>query len=603
MFIRRTRTRSRDGSEYFTYRLVESERVGERVRQRTLLNLGRHFDVPREHWPALVTAIERRRSGQDGLWDPALPQVYQALAERYAAQLLERQGKAEQQAPTESAFAEVDLDSLELARGRCVAGEHVALAATRELGLDDKLAELGFNGPQQAAALGNIIARMLAPASERASAQWLARDSGLGELIGYEFESMSLHRLYDASDRLLRHKAALEAHLYERECTLFDLGDTITLYDLTNTFFEGDARANELATRGHSKDKRHDRCLVTLGLVLDSDGFPKRSEIFAGNAGEAATLAQMLDGLGAPAGSTVVVDAGIASQANLEWLVAQGYHYLVVTRQRRGEIDAELAETLTTRGGETLRVQRELDDDTGEVLVYCESPRRREKEQAMQQRSGERFEQGLRQIKEGLHKKGGTKRYDKVVERLGRLKERHARAAQHYRVHIERDGATDKACSIDWEYAPAGASRATHPGVYCLRSDLTDWSEAALWRTYTLLTDVEEAFRSLKSELGLRPIHHQTSERVRAHLFISVLAYHLVHTIRFRLKAHGINERWATLRAQLASQRRVTATLNDRDGSTWHIRKAMRPEPEERAIYDALGLDHHPGTTLKQRVA
>jgi transposase len=477
------------------------------------------------------------------------------------------------------------------------------LAATRELGLDDKLAELGFNGPQQAAALGNIIARMLAPASERASAQWLARDSGLGELIGYEFESMSLHRLYDASDRLLRHKAALEAHLYERERTLFDLGDTITLYDLTNTFFEGDARANELAARGHSKDKRFDRCLVTLGLVLDRDGFPKRSEIFAGNAGEAATLAQMLDGLGAPAGSTVVVDAGIASQANLEWLVAQGYHYLVVTRQRRGEIDAELAETLTTRGGETLRVQRELDDDTGEVRVDCESPRRREKEQAMQQRSGERFEQGLRQIAEGLHKKGGTKRYDKVVERLGRLKERHARAAQHYRVHIERDGATDKACSIDWEYAPAGASRATHPGVYCLRSDLTDWSEAALWRTYTLLTDVEEAFRSLKSELGLRPIHHQTSERVRAHRFISVLAYHRVHTIRCRLKAHGINERWATLRAQLASQRRVTATLNDRDGSTWHIRKAMRPEPEERAIYDALGLDHHPGTTLKQRVA
>jgi transposase len=277
-------------------------------------------------------------------------------------------------------------------------------------------------------------------------------------------------------------------------------------------------------------------------------------------------------------------DRRAGRKANLEWLVARGYHDLVVTRQRRGEIDAELAETLTKRGGETLRVQRELDDDTGGVRVDCESPRRREKEQAMQQRSGERFEQGLRQIAEGLHKKRGTKRYDKVVEHLGRLKERHARAAQHDRVHIERDGATDKACSIDWEYAPAGASRATHPGVYYLRSDLTDWSEAALWRTYTLLTDVEEAFRSLKSELGLRPIHHQTSERVRAHRFISVLAYHRVHTIRCRLKAHGINERWAPLRAQLARQRRVTATLNDRDGSTWHIRQAMRPEPEERAI-------------------
>lgn len=603
MFIRRTRTRSRDASEYFTYRLVESERVGERVRQRTLLNLGRHFDVPREHWSALVAAIESRRSGQNGLLDTDLPAAYQALAERYAARLLERQGTADQQAPAESVFAEVDLDSLELARGRSVGGEHVAMAAVRELGLADKLAELGLNGPQRGAALGNIIARMLAPASERASARWLAQDSGLGELLGYDYGSMNLHRLYDAPDRLLRHKEALEAHLYERERTLFDPGDTITLYDLTNTFFEGDARANELATRGHSKDKRFDRCLVTLGLVLDGDGFPKRSEIFAGNAGEAATLAHMLDGLDAPPGATVVVDAGIASQANLEWLVAHGYHYLVVTRQRRGEIDPELAETLTTRGGETLRVQRELDADTGEVLVYCESPRRREKEQAMQQRAAERFEQGLQQIAQGLHKKGGTKRYDKVVERLGRLKERHARAAQHYRVHIERDGDTDKARAIDWEYAPAEASRATHPGVYCLRTDLTDWSEAALWRTYTLLTDVEEAFRSLKSELGLRPIHHQTAERVRAHLFISVLAYHLVHTIRCRLKAHGINERWATLRTQLASQRRVTATLADRDGSTWHIRKAMRPEPDERAIYDALGLDHHPGATLKQRVA
>ncbi len=437
MYIRRTTIKSRQtGEPYYTYRLVESIREGAQVRQRTLLNLGRHFEVPREQWAALVQRIEQLVSGQPDLMPADLDAQWEEAAQRYAAQLIRTRASVEEGRSAQAAdYQNVDVDSLDLLRPRSVAIEHVALAALRQVGLDKKLAALGFNGPQQAAAIGTLVARMAAPGSELATHQWLQEQSALGELIDYDFLDMDLMALYRISDQLLKHKEALEGFLYEQERTLFDFEEVITLYDLTNTYCEGTAKGNANAALGRSKEKRSDCPLVTLALVLDASGFPKRSEIFAGNVSEPKTLEKMLGKLTSEQtqkAPTVVLDAGIASEENIAWLVENGYRYLVVSRKRHREFDPDQASLIKEDGDLRIQAQRRVNADTGEVELYCHSSQREKKERGIAELFAKRFEAALAKLAEGLHKKGCIKRYDKVLERLGRLREKYARAAQYY---------------------------------------------------------------------------------------------------------------------------------------------------------------------------
>jgi transposase len=439
-------------------------------------------------------------------------------------------------------------------RPRSVAVEHVALSALRHVGLDEQLTVLGFNGPQRAAAIGTLIGRMTAPGSELATHWWLQQRSALGELIDFDFTALDLMALYRISDRLLAHKPALEAFLYERERDLFDLDEVITLYDLTNTYFEGTAQANANAAFGKSKEKRSDCPLVTLALVLDASGFPKRSRVFAGNAAEAKTLAEMVQAL--------------APHPDDACLIKED-------------------------GPLTIRAQRVVNDDTGEVELYCHSTQREQKERGIAERFAQRFEAELQKLADGLHKPRTVKRYEKVFERIGRLKQKYPRAARYYEISVEQDEAGPNAKAIRWQRITPVDD--TLPGVYCLRSNQTEWDEQTLWQTYVTLTDLEAVFRSLKSELGLRPVYHHKTDRVSGHLFISVLAYHLVHTIRLQLKACGIHLSWDGIRRELDGQDRVTVELKREDGRTVHVRKATRAEPRQQLLYDALGITDRPG--------
>lgn len=606
MFIRRTQTRNRtDGEPYWTYRLVETSRAGSTVKQTTLLNLGCHFDLPKQEWPALARRIDELLRGQRPLLDATMSETGQALAQRYAAQLIALRPSAASITPAQAAMAdpgepgryqEVDLDSLDLVRPRSVGVEHAALSVMRQCGFEDKLAELGLNRPQIAAAVGNIIARMAHPGSELATHAWLQQRSGLSDLIGFDFEAMDLNRLYRASDALYKRREALQDHLFAQAQSIFGFGQTITLYDLTNTYFEGMAAGVSKAKRGHSKECRSDCPLVTLAMALDGSGFPRRAQVFAGNASEPATLKDMLTSLGAPLGATVVMDAGIATEANLTWLRAQGYHYVVVSRLRERQFDPALATEVQSAGDVTIKIQRVLDAQ-GHALLYCHSPAREQKDRAIDAAKAAGFEAVLLKLVAGLSKPRGTRDVARIMERLGRAKQRFSRAAQHYQVEVAKDDTGTQVRAITWTKRIKPGSAAMHPGVYCLRTTLVELDDATLWRTYTMLTNLESVFRSLKTDLGLRPVFHQIDRRVEGHLFISVLAYHFVHTLRLQLKARGIEDSWQTLRETLATQQRVTATLQRRDGRAVHVRKATRPEPHHQKINEILGLAPNPGGT------
>jgi transposase len=651
MFIRQTRTSNKaTGEGYFTYRLVRGERIAGKVRQITVLNLGRHFPVVQDDWPLLCSRIEQLLAPQTLLCEIKCPPHLERTAQRYIGQLIARasdkpgaaastqataapaselsadsahaanttaqtRGAACQTAPVPATVGNtcnaagvcgaVDLQSVDIASmvdslPRSVGVEHIALHAISQLGLVDKLTALGINGVMRACILGNLIGRIAAPGSELATWDWLCGHSALGELLDVDFEGLSHMRLYRASDLLMKHRQAIEAHVFGAVTSLFSLTETVTLYDLTNTYFEGQATHNPKAQFGRSKEKRSDCPLVTLGLVLDGSGFVRRSKTFEGNVSEGTTLQVMLAELAAPVGALVIMDAGIATQANIDWLIEHKYRYLVVRRGGSREFDAQQSVSTQTMGGETVRLQKVLSADGLEVQLHCHSQGRQAKEQAMSARFCTAFEAGLKKIADGLSKPRSEKRMDKLNERIGRLKQRSQGVSQHYQITLTADEAGKNATTLSWKQEWVNGTMATHPGVYCLRTNVLDWDEQKLWQTYSSLTDIESVFRSLKSELGLRPVFHHKENRADGHLFITVLAYQCVQLIRTELKAQGqINDSWDGLRRTMQGQRRTTTSMRRADGRMLHVRKTSKAEPELARIYRALDIDASPGSVKK----
>jgi len=394
-----------------------------------------------------------------------------------------------------------------------------------------------------------------------------------------------------------------------QEKQLFGFHETITLYDLTNTYFEGVNSANKLGKRGRSKEKRSDCPLVTLGLMLDSSGFPKCSKILEGNVSEPSTLEKMIKSmeqkkstsdLFEPEKATIVMDAGIASEDNIKWLKENQYPYIVVSRKRHRQFNENKAVVVKQDQDCIVKAQKIIDPENNEVLLYCHSTKREKKEQAINDRFTIRFEEALTSLESGLHKKRCLKKYDKVLEKIGRLKQQYSKAAKHYNIKVSKDEKSGNAVKIHWTRKSDSNTKDGLPGVYCLRTSHKEFDEKTLWHTYTMLTDLEAVFRSLKSELGMRPVFHQITERVTGHLFISILAYHLVHSIRYQLKTHNITSSWSDLRKQLAGQNRVTVSMQLTNDEIVHVRKSTRPESRQQKIYTALGICLHPGTTIKK---
>jgi transposase len=354
--------------------------------------------------------------------------------------------------------------------------------------------------------------------------------------------------------------------------------------------------------------------------VLDGSGFVRRSKTFEGNVSEGPTLQVMLSGLQAPLGALVIMDAGIATQANIDWLIQNKYRYLVVRRGGVREFDATQAVSTLTAGGEVVKLQKTTSADGQEVQLYCHSTGRQAKEEAMVERFCKRFETGLQKMADGLDKPRGEKNADKVLLRVGQLKAKSHGVSQHYTITLgtqeaqsavvaqksdkpEPTDTTEKPkkppLTLRWNKEIVQGTMASHPGVYCLRTNLLDWDEKKLWQTYSMLTDIESVFRSLKGELGLRPVFHQKENRADGHLFITVLAYQCVQVIRKTLKEVGIHDSWATLRKTIAVQQRVTASMQRSDGRSIHLRKCTKAEPALMQIYQALGINAAPGGTKK----
>jgi len=601
MFIREITKKNPGYDKTFTYhRLMESVRTPKGPRQRVLLNLG-YVDLPSADWKTLANRVEEILIAQASFLPP--PPHIEDLAQHYARMLRQKEMQSIP-APQEANWEKVDLNTLSQGEFRSLGGEAVAHDAFRRLGLPGILAQLSFSDEQihQAALL--IIGRLLHPASERETALWGQEISALGELIGADFRRLSNNALYRLSDELVRHRGEIENLLAKREREVFGLGEKIILYDLTNTYLTGRGHESTLAHRGHSKEKRDDHPLLTLALVVDEDGFPKKSRVLPGNASEPDSLKDFLEAyksdlsrrqplfVGLP---TVVIDAGVGTRDNLKLIRGEGFHYVTVSRSRPAEIPTE--ELVEIKSGKDGAIKARRLDGDGEVILYCESEARARKEELMKTRFQQHFEAGLEAIEGSLKKKQSHKSYGRVMERIGRLRERYPTIARFYNIEVGEE--TGRATQIKWSVDSEEALEARFSGAYYIRSSRTDLAEKELWSLYMMLGEVEESFRCLKSELGLRPVYHRKDSRQEGHLFITVLAYHLLATIQRELKGKGISHRWSTLRTRMSTHMRATASVTNEKGERIYLRQTGDPEPFHLVIYRALGLPANPLKTKR----
>ena len=607
MFIREINKKNPGSDKIYTYhRLMESVRTPRGPRQRTLLNLG-ELKLPRDQWKALANRIEEIVTGQGALYP--VPETLEELARQYAQELRQKEIRAGAMIEEHPAadYETVDLHSLSCHESRSVGGEAVALNAFNQLQLPEILTDMGFDDSSLPKAALLIIGRLLYPASERATLVWGQEMSALSELLETDFQQISSNALYRISDRLLEQKAEIEARLSARERDLFGLGEKILLYDLTNTYLEGSGAGSEKAHFGHSKEKRSDCPLITLSLVLDEDGFSKASRVFPGNVSEPATLRNILETLEAERQQradlfsprpTLIIDAGVATEDNLKLITAAGFHYVTVNRRRPKEIPT--TGLLVIKDDAKAKVEVKKIEADGETILYCQSQGRLKKEEAIKTRLQKRFEEGLAAIAASLKKKGGLKAYPKVLERLGRLRQKYPSINLFYDIEVKENQGL--ATDIIWQIPDQSGLKARFAGAYYLRSSRTDLSEKELWSLYNTLTNVEDAFRSLKGELGLRPVYHRKDARIEGHLFITVLAYHLLVAIQRRLREAGLHFRWQTIRRRMATQTRVTAAMTNNQGQRIHIRQTTQPEPFHMAVHKAVNSNPRPGKIVKMKM-
>jgi transposase len=591
MFIRQITLR-RHGKQYTYHRLIESVRTPAGPRQRLVMSLGK-LEVPRSQWRLLAERIQEFLYAQQTL--PFGSYEVDPLARQIAERVERKRQRGARQAGFKGRSVAVYPELSTAGQLRQLGPEYVGAAFYRKLGIDGILQEAGFSAKQCALAQVQVLGRLVEPHSELATVSWYAR-SALGELMEGPLGG-GIHEddLYRVTDKLYAHRTQIEEGLRERERTLFSLGESIVLYDLSSTYFEGLAVGCHKAKRGYSRDHRGDCLQVVIGLVLDEQGYAKAHEVFEGNRRDSGTLEAMLERLEALApqpGATVVMDRGLATKKNLQLLRLKGYRYIVAmaARERAKHLAGSEGRWVPFRQtveGE-VQVEGQMKREGEEVLILCHSSSREGKDRGIRERFRARLEEDAGRLQQRV-REGRLKDPAKIQQAIGRLRQRYSRVARLYRLELTAEG------QVEWEALSEKLSGVEQvDGRYLLRTNRTDLDERQIWELYVMLNRVERSFRSLKGTLGVRPIHHHKADRVESHIFISVLAYHLLHAIEERLRGAGDTRCWATIRAILSTHALVTITHHGTDGRTYDIRRPSRPEYEHEQIYKRLGLRSTP---------
>lgn len=568
MFIRPC-YRKKDGRRRAYWALVESYRTERGPRQRTVAYLGQLDEAGRLGVKRAATGNEDSAERQLQLWEGDSP------------------------APE---WVEVNTAAVRVENQLAFGGPWLAQQILRKLQLDDFLERTIAQGKEGVSwslmAQVLVICRLCNPSSELHIAEHYYRSTAMSELLGVPAEKVYDERLYRALDKLLPHKESLEKHLRARLGELFSLEYDLLLYDVTSTYFEGEAKANPKAQRGYSRDKRPDCKQVCIGLVVSKCGMPIGYEVFAGNRTDVTTLREIVETMERRYGKADRIwigDRGMMSKKNIEFLKSGDRRYII------GAAKASLKQFEQALLGEDWQQIREglevklcqSPEGEQEVYILCRSRDRREKEAAMHRRFEERIDKELLKIQASCEKRNWKK--EVIDRRVGRVLGKNSRAAGLFEVKVAED--SNGRATITWQKKEAWREWATlSEGCYLLRSNVTDWSSEDLWKAYIQLTEAEAAFRIEKSDLRIRPIWHQREDRVLAHILVCFLAYVLWKTLYQMVQAAGLGDEPRRVLDELSKIAMVDVVLPTRIGVDIRRRCVTQPTEHQSILLQKLGL-------------
>jgi hypothetical protein len=600
------KTKKSTGERIKNYRFCESYRYDNTIRHQTILHLGSLEDLPEPDQKKALTLrindlVKQSHTGKQDLFNSP-DEIVEKLAQKYFAEIKE---KERLDIAADKDYHRIDTGSIENKNIREAGSEWLCIQALEQLNMSTFLGEKGWQEEQIQLALTHIISRAAYPASELRTSEWIKQNSSVCELTGYPIEKITKDKLYEISKSLYKVKEDLEKHLSKCTNELFDLNDKIILYDLTNTYFEGSMRSSKIARFGKSKEKRNDARLVVLAVVINTEGFLKYSQIFEGNISDSKTLEQIITELSARTSSTerhpiVVLDAGIATEDNLKLLKENLFDYMCVSRSGMSKYSVDTGSNpikILDKKEQPIILQKVTVENSSDHWLRVHSQGKALKESGMNSRFSQRFEQGLSQIKGSLSKKSGVKKQQKVWERIGRLKTKYQSIHKYYDIDTE---ANNKGIitNITWKQKPLDKKE----GYYLLRTTLNEKDEQVQWAIYNIIREIEATFRTLKTDLDLRPIYHKTDEASMAHLHLGLLAYWVVNTIRHQLKQKDIKNEWRDIVRIMSTQKIVTTTMDNEHDQQIIIRQCSEPTEAVTKIYTALHYKSKPFTRKKSVV-
>lgn len=588
MFLKRNR-RKANGETYEYWSLMRTVRTAKGPRHRLVANLGKAPGLDsgqRRSWEEVADLLEGKESGE---------------------RQLEFEGPEESSAHT-PLWAQVDVRGLRVERAREFGRVYLGLALWRRLGLHTLLNELIEPGkeriPWEQVACILTLARFCGNQSELEVAERWYADSALEDLLSVPWQRVNDSRLYRGLDVLHEHKDALCAHLMKRYESLFNVTFEFLLYDVTSTYFEGLAEGNSKAKRGYSRDSRPDCKQVNIGLVVTPEGgLPLAYEVFDGNRADVTTVEDMIrlmeDKYG-KARRVWVMDRGMVSEDNIDFLRERQARYLVGTPkgQLRRLFEKEFLDQddwAEVQPGVEVKLAAHPDGRGKEQFVICRSADRGKKEEAMLEQKRARLLAKLAEIDGSLRQ--APKSMDATQRRIGRWLGRYPAAERHLHVEVQSDPATGKATGlrITPKQVPLTWAQRSH-GAYLLRTNCTEDDPAKLWQYYIQLTQAEEAFRISKSDLNLRPVFHQRTERVEAHILVCFLSLALWRTLEMWMRGKGLGNCARQLLKEVATIQSLDVLLpvrpsdTDQDPVDLRLRVVARPDQPVAELLAHLGL-------------
>jgi len=573
MYLRRNRKKVR-GEEYEYWSLVESVRTSQGPRQRVVASIGKLPGLDQEERIGWET-VRRELDGKGLL-----------------------RGTLFEKEPEVPKWATVDARKISVERVRRFGDIYIGMLLWKKLQLEKIFTQIQPKGREKVdwstMYCISTLARFCKPSSELAVSESWYEKSALEDLVGVDTEQVNESRLYRTLDHILPQKDKVCKHLQERYRDLFGTDFEFLIYDVTSTYFEGQAQSNNQAKHGYSRDKRPDCKQVCIGLVVTIEGLPVGYEVFAGNRRDVTTLEDMVELMEEKYGKANrvwVFDRGVVSEENLEYLTDRGAQYIVGTpKSMLKKFEAELSEKEwdEVEAGVEVKLAKYPGRDE-EKIILCRSARRMEKEKAILNRQKERLEGEILKVQRAI-RSGRLTDVEKAATRIGRWSGRYSRAEKLFDIQFiknESGELTDmiykyKSDRLEW----AEKSQ----GKYLLRTNIAEDNPKKVWKIYMQLTQAENAFRMSKSDLGLRPVYHQKEHRVQAHIFICFLALSMWKSLEMWMDTSGLGKSPKKLFEELKEIRSVDVLVPVKDRSTLRLRVVAKPDKHVQILLDRMGI-------------